>query len=165
MLISKGHQSLVRSYGRGSLICLSVQPECLRPPPPFVIPHLFLSPLYKNDTQSRYTFEQNAKEKEIYIIPGYIFYYKCFLMLFVLCYLGFDLSRFLLKIGRPTAGASCVLSFWSLVPSTLSAINNPNVLIQRTALMIFWGDNVMPLYTSYLHTSSHFFCIKVKSQA
>lgn len=86
-------------------------------------------------------------------------------MLFVLCYLGFDLSWFLLKIGRPTAGASCVLSFWSLVPSTLSAINNPDVLIQRTALMIFWGDNVMPLYTSYLYTSSHFFCIKVKSQA
>lgn len=86
-------------------------------------------------------------------------------MLFVLCYLGFDLSWFLLKIGRPTAGASCVLSFWSLVPSTLSAINNPDVLIQRTALMIFLGDNVMPLYTSYLHTSSHFFCIKVKSQA
>lgn len=87
------------------------------------------------------------------------------------CYLFCAISAsiwadFCWKLVVPLQGPRVYFHFGrSLVPSTLSAINNPDVLIQRTALMIFWGDNVMPLYTSYLHTSSHFFCIKVKSQA
>lgn len=117
--------------------CVSTTPSPIHNPPP--VPSA-PPPTYKNDTRSRYTFEQKCqREINIHHPWVYIFYYKCFLMLFVLCYLGFDLSRFLLKIGRPTAGASCVLSFWSLVPSSLSAINNPDVLIQRSGAYDFLG--------------------------
>ena len=95
MLISKGHYTLGCPDWRGKPLSFHLSSLCVYDPLPFsVIPTCFSLP-HKNDTQ--YTSEPQMPKRNKYTSsPPYIyfFYYKCFLMLFVLCYLGFDLSRF-----------------------------------------------------------------------